>query len=217
MMGKIERDPSLRGSSESAHPEFSTTGDTLIIGGYSRHQGGLVLRALRYHPGEERWVFQHVRGRTSLGRGRVIHIFGDSRSTGRYFHLLGSLMNGRGISKKGSTLNFEPLETLAFMLKMPSSVARRLPLTHRPATIGGAPQIYCILPGANATAFAVLWGTAENESVYLQGREILDYENLNAPLITFEKPGIKVYPVDRWPASVSPKREGELLPFELEP
>jgi hypothetical protein len=61
-----------------------------------------------------------VRGRTSLGRGRVIHIFGDSRSTGRYFHLLGSLMNGRGISKKGSTLNFEPLETLAFMLKMPS-------------------------------------------------------------------------------------------------
>ena len=98
-------------------------------------------------------------------------------------------------------LNFEPLEILATMLRMPPSNATRLPMDQRPATIGGAPQILRVLPGAQATAWAVQWMREDRSAVYLQGRETFSYEILDVPLVVFDNSHLQFYAPGHWPES----------------
>lgn len=198
MMHRILPDPSISAAQPSM-PEFATSGDTLVLGGYSRAQGHLVIRSLRYLSGEPRWKFQHEREKTSLGRDRVIAIFGDNKSKSRFRYLLKLLLEERGILLQGGAFNFEPLEILAKILQMPSTTATQLPMDRRPATTGGSPQIFRVLPGAQATAVAVLWRTAEKLAVNFQGREIFGYENLDVPLVSFEDSELRLYGPSHWP------------------
>ena len=85
------------------------------------------------------------------------------------------------------------------MLRMPPSIASRIPLDHRPATIGGAPQVFCAMPGAQATAVAVDWEDSGGSRVYLQGRPTFDYERLNVPLATVSDSGVSIYAPNQWP------------------
>jgi hypothetical protein len=199
MMNRIMPDPAITGAS-LARPEFATSGDTLIIGGYSRAQGRLVIRSLRYLSGEQKWTFQRPGARRSLGRKRVIAIFGDNKSVTRFRYLLSLLLQERGILP-GQTFGFEPLETLASILRMPESTAQRLPMDRRPTTIGGAPQVIRLLPGAQATAMAVQWSRNDNIAIYLQGRETFPYENLDVPLITLDGLQPHQYAPNHWPVN----------------
>ena len=205
MMNRIVPDPAITGGLLS-YPEFATSGDTLIIGGYSRAQGRLVLRSLKYLPGEHRWKFQRPPSRSSLGRDRVIVIFGDNKSVSRFRHLLNLLLEERGILP-GQTFSFEPLEILANLLQMPTSTALRMPMDRRPATIGGAPQIIRVFPGAQATAMAVQWQRHDKIAVYLQGREVFRYENLDVPLIIFDGSYPNFYGPGHWPESAIRSQE----------
>jgi len=205
MMNRIVPDPAIIGAPLD-RPEFSTSGDTLILGGYSRAQGHLVIRTLRYLPRERKWEFHHVESRRSLGRDRVIGIFGDNKSVSRFRYLLSLLLEERGM-RSGQTFNLEPLEILAAMLRMPPSTATRLPMNRRPTTIGGAPQIIRVLPGAQATAMAVQWEREDNIAVYLQGRETFRYENLDVPLIVFEDSRPQLYAPAHWPESAIRSQE----------
>jgi len=199
MMNRIVPDPAMIGL-PSDRPNFSQSGDTLIIGGYSRAQGRMVIRTLRYLSHERKWEFHHVPSRRSLGRDRVIGIFGDNKSVSRFRYLLSLLLEERGI-RSGQTFNYEPLEILVTMLRMPESTASRLPMDRRPTTIGGAPQIIRVLPGAQATVMAVQWEEEDRTAIYLQGRETFRYENLDVPLIAFENLGPHQYARAHWPAS----------------
>ena len=207
MMNEIVPDPGVSGVPVD-RPEFSTSGDTLIIGGYSRAQGRLAIRVLGYHSGNRRWEFHHVESRRNqnIGRARVIGVFGDRKSVSRFRYLLKLLLEDRGI-RSGQTFNVEPLEILATMLRMPASAALRLPMDRRPTTIGGAPQIIRVLPGAQATAMAVQWEQEDETAVYLQGRKTFRYENLDVPLIVFEDPLPRLYAPSHWPETAIRSQE----------
>jgi hypothetical protein len=207
MMNRIIPDPAVTGT-PLTNPEFATRDDTLIIGGYSRAQGKLVLRSLRYLPDRHRWYFYHVRPSRSFGRTRVIVVFGDNRSKSRFRYLLELLLEQRGVLHT-EPLSFEPLEVLANMLRMPPSTESQLPMDHRPTSIGGAPQIFRVLPGAQSCPMAVLWTVNGRTAVYLQGRETFGYENLDVPLIVFDNPFPSFYGPGKWPESVI-RAQGDL-------
>jgi hypothetical protein len=198
MMKQIISDPMITGA-RFDRPEFSTTGDTLIIGGYSRAEGRLALRSLHYQPAEEKWKFDRPRRYSSLGHNQMIASFGDAKSKSRFVYLLKLLLDKRGIPRS-QTLGFEPLEVLATMLQMPTSTAQRLPMNRRPITIGGPPQVFRVLPGAQATAVAVQWEENKKSAVYLQGRETFHYEYLDVPLVIFDNSRPHFHAPGKWPA-----------------
>lgn len=77
MLGRISMDPQVSGT--RTRSEFSASGDVIIIGGFSRQEHGLVLRALQHEAALDRWRFTHVRPVTSLGRNRTLRVFGTMR------------------------------------------------------------------------------------------------------------------------------------------
>jgi hypothetical protein len=205
MMKKIISDPAVTGA-RADRPEFATTGDTLILAGYSRLESRLALRILRYWPAEGKWRFGRPSPYPSFGPDRVVTSFGDNKSKSRFAYLMRLLLDKRGVSR-GQAPNFEPLETLATMLQMPTSAAIRLPMDRRPVTIGGPPQIFRVLPGAQAKPVAVQWTRDEQTAVYLQGRETFHYENLDVPLVVFDDSGPHFYAPGHWPASAVRSQE----------
>lgn len=200
MMDGITRDPAIIGA-DNDRPEFATSGDTLILGGYSRFTGTLAVRSLRYLPSVHRWAFVRARPRTRFGRGRIIVLFGDESAKSRFGYILKMLLDERGILDVGRTFDHEPLEALARMLRMPVSTSQRLPMGYRPATTGGVPQIARVIPGATATPIAVLWESNEGNAVYLQGRKTFSYENLDVPLAEFNGSSPTFYAPSHWPQS----------------
>jgi hypothetical protein len=172
MLKRIQPDPSVIGSRGDS--VFTALGDALILGGYSRLRRCMTIRALRYH-GLDGWKFSHVRPLPKLGGSRIILVAGDRVSRSRYRFLLDTLLEERGILNRKIAFDFEPLETLAYMLGLPTSTERPLPMDRRPATVGGAPQVVRSVPGGEATSYAVRWTTSASSGIYLQGRLTLDY------------------------------------------
>jgi hypothetical protein len=68
-----------------------------------------------------------------------------------------------------SKLDWEPFEVLCNMLKDEKK-------SH---TIGGAPQILKIYQHMNATPLAVYWTQKDERQIYLNGRPVLGYENID--------------------------------------
>lgn len=203
MMERLVTDPAISGAQGNSR-EFATNGDALVLGGYSREQGSMVIRNLKYHPNLGRWKFEHVRPAGSFGPNRTIVTFGDNKSQGRYKYLLKLLLKERGILERDMTFDFEPLEMLGRFLKMPESAADRLPMGNRPTSIGGVPQIIRILTGATATKYAVRWNDRQGAKVYLQGRLTFDYENIDAPLAVFDDDSrVRIHAPGQWPAGGS--------------
>jgi hypothetical protein len=201
LMASIKIDPDVFGATD-AQDEFSSIGDTVVLGGYSRLEGRMGLYSLRYVTSERRWHFNTIRARSALGKSRTIAVFGHKQSAGRFRYYLRKLLDDRGILEKPISFDFEPLEVLAGMLEMPTSTATRLPLDRRPSTIGGAPQLVRVLPGAQATAVAVLWDDAGTSRFHLQGRPTFEYENLAVPLLVIKESGLVIYGPSHWPEDI---------------
>jgi hypothetical protein len=211
LLADLTQDENVKGESSSDEP-FKGAGDSLVLGGYSRLQGHLVLRKLTYEGSSGRWMFHQVRPMRTFGNSRAICIFGDLKAMGRYRFLLKRLLEQRGTLERNEQFSFEPLETLVSMLRMPPSIQRPLPLDRRPATIGGAPQVVRVFPGSQETSVAVLWKPQES-AVYLQGRRALEYENLDVPLVEFLDNGLNFYGPGRWPAAIIEARNS-VVPSE---
>ena len=137
--------------------EFASRGDVIIVGGFSRQAHGLVLRALKYEANPDGWRFTRVRPSPSLGKARILRIFGDNASRSRYYYRLQQLLSTRGTLGSSAPFDLEPLEALAEFLKLPASGLRPLPQTNRPPTTGGSPQVVRVAAGADATPFVVRW------------------------------------------------------------
>jgi hypothetical protein len=195
MMGTLVVDPALRGS-HTVGRQFATSGDVVIVGGYSRRRAKVVLRALQFD-GAAAWRFARVRGAPSVG-GRTMRVFGDNRSRSRFRFVLRSLLEERGLLRRQGHFSFEPLEALATMLRLPASAEIRLPLDRRPASTGGAPQVVRIIPGAQATPFVVRWEEPNGTNDYLFGRRTFEYEHVDLPLIRFSGQGITLDAPGQW-------------------
>src|ERR1035441_6667935 len=79
MMGTLVVDPALRGS-HTVGRQFATSGDVVIVGGYSRRRAKVVLRALQFD-GAAAWRFARVRGAPSVG-GRTMRVTAEDASSG---------------------------------------------------------------------------------------------------------------------------------------
>lgn len=200
MMSGIEADRGIIGQPRDEQ-QFATHGDTLILGGYSRAQGAMILRALRYQPPTNSWRFQHIHPRKNsrFGPSRTIVVFGDHKSRSRFLYLLHLYLEERGRLKQDITFKLEPLAVIAAMLRLPQSSAPRIPMDRRPRTIGGAPQVLRVFPGAQATALAVQWETERRSGIFLQGRQTFTYEHLDVPLISFNDFDVNIHAPGRWP------------------
>lgn len=207
MLGSLAVDPLLTGAARPR--EFSTRGDVIVIGGFSRQRHGLVLRALQYERSANGWKFTQVRPLRSLGRGRTIRIFGDRVSRSKYRHRLKLLLEERGTLKTARPFDLEPLEALGEFLSLPPTDRRPLPDDHRPMTVGDPPQVARVVAGADATPFVVRWPDQGSTAEFLFGRRCLSYERIDLPLITFGLGGaVSTYGPGEWPSSsaITPPR-----------
>jgi hypothetical protein len=199
MMDHVYPDPRLSGAITTERP-FSSSGDTVVLGGYSRQQGGLVIRALHYQSGENQWRFEHIRSRIGAGRQRIIKTFGDSRARNRFNYLLVKYLKDNGTHGQDVPFKLEPLAVMASLLRLPESrTDHQWPMDRRPITIGGAPQVIQLYPGAEATPLAVHWEASGVPGAFVMGRRIFSYERLNVPLITFNQDSLRIHARDNWP------------------
>jgi len=202
MMDHVYPDPRLSGAITTGRP-FSSSGDTVVLGGYSRKHASLVIRALQYQPGENRWRFERIRPRVGAGRQRVIRTFGDSRARNRFNYLLVKYLKDNGTHGQDVPFKLEPLAVMASFLSFPESrTDHQWPMDRRPSTIGGAPQVVQLYPGAQATPVAVHWETSDTPNVFVMGREIFSYEQVNVPLITFGPNGVHIHARNNWPDQI---------------
>lgn len=199
MLARLVPDPGV--ASAAGRREFASRGDVIIVGGFSREAHGLVLRALKYEANPDGWRFTRVRPSPSLGRARILRMFGDNASRSRYHYRLRQLLSTRGALGSSAPFDLEPLEALVEFLKLPASRLRPLPQTKRPLTIGGSPQVVRVAAGADATPFVVRWTDpphAELSGDYLFGRRCFSYERLDLPLITLEQNGLQIHAPGQW-------------------
>ena len=195
MLGRIEADPLVHGA---ASPEpFARRADAIVVGGYSRHVNGLVLRALQFDPGRASWKFVKARARNEIGANKIFRIFGDRVAASRYSYLLVQRLRSAGKLKTAKPLGLEPLEVLWDFLTMPESSERPLPDGRRPPSIGGQPQALQVRPGGSATPLAVR-SSYGLEGLYLLGRRLLPHERLDVPLLERRDDGLSVLARGQW-------------------
>jgi hypothetical protein len=201
MLGRIEADPLVRGAGSPS--PFARRGDAIVLGGYSRHVNGLVLRALQYDRSSRSWKFVRARARNQIGANKVFRIFGDRVAAPRYAHLLKERLSAAGKLKTARPFGLEPLEALWNFIAMPESSERPLPVGRRPPSVGGPLQALQVRPGGSATPVAVRWPTIDDATVYLLGRRALLHERLDLPLIERRGKEVVVRARGQWHADES--------------
>lgn len=70
---------------------------------------------------------------------------------------------------ENGSLDFEPFEVVRDMLRDPQKAQ----------TIGGAPQVLKVYQHMNARPLAVAWPDAHSRQIFIQGRPLLGYENVD--------------------------------------
>jgi hypothetical protein len=209
MMDHVHSDPYVAGVTTDR--PFSSYDDAIVIGGYSRQHGKLVIQTLRHQPNENQWRFDRVRSRIGAGQRRIIAVFGDSRARNRFVYLLTKHLKDNGTHGEDIPLRLEPLEVMALFLGMPESrTDHRWPMDRRSRTIGGAPQVIQLYPGAQATPLAVHWDSGGVPGVFIMGRRAFSYEHLDVPLITFSQNGLRIHARNNWPAEIREPAEQQM-------
>lgn len=135
-----------------------------LFGGYSFLQQRFVLNKLRYNRSVGGFTKFNA---TNFGpkRAQQKMVFsGDYYS--RFMARLAERMRGRDLNG----FDFEPLQTLADLLRDPSLSA-----------IGGSPQMVKVYKHRNFLPYAFYWG--EESSVHLFGRRFLEYEKTLWPIM----------------------------------
>jgi hypothetical protein len=201
MLGRIEADPLVRGAGSPT--PFARRADAIVLGGYSRHVNGLVLRALQYDRSSRSWKFVKARARSQIGANKVFRIFGDRVAAPRFAHLLKERLKAVGKLKTAKPFGLEPLEALWSFVAMTESSERPLPLGRRPPSVGGPLQALQVRPGGSATPVAVRWPTIDDANVYLLGRGVLRHERLDVPLIERRGEELVVRARGQWHAGES--------------
>lgn len=180
MLDQLKPDPAILGG--QARREFATRSDKVIVGGFSR-QNGLVIRSLRYENSVNGWIFSRVRSSRKVGPNKPFHIFGDHFAASRFYYLFEQHLRRRRKFGNNKPLVLEPLETLWEFLQMPEEINRPLPMNRRPPTIGGPVQAVRVVAGAQVLPYVIRWGQGSQSTLHVLGRQLLEKENVNLPLI----------------------------------
>lgn len=154
---------------------------SFIIAAYSWKLQRPIINKIVYDGGPKKYVAAASRfpksKSTSLQSAGQFALIGDIAN--RYYDTLGTLIN------YGSSTQFdmEPFSALAAMLLDPTFVDRKSVFK---GPIGGAPQLFKIYPYLKTLEIGVRWPNAESGALFLNGRQIFDFEKIMVPEIDAE-------------------------------
>ncbi|RHW18244.1 hypothetical protein D1610_07145 [Sphingomonas gilva] len=113
----------------------------------------------------------------SLKKAGQFALIGDISN--RYYDTLGKLID----YDSSTVFDMEPFSALATMLLDSEFTAWKAALK---CPIGGTPQLFKIYPYLKTLEIAVRWPNAESGKLFLNGREIFDFEKILVPEIDAE-------------------------------
>lgn len=154
---------------------------SFIIAVYSWQLQRPIINKIIYDGGSKHYVaasfsFPKMRS-VSLKKAGQFAFAGDVSN--RFYDTLGKFVDYSSSTK----FDMEPFEALVAMLRDPEFVDRKSALG---GPIGGAPQLFKIYPYLRTLEIGVRWPNAEDGRLFLNGRQIFDYEKLMVPEIDAE-------------------------------
>lgn len=140
-----------------------------------------IINKIVYDGGPKRYVAASSRFPKAksprLHKAGQFALIGDISN--RYYDTLSTLID----FESSSAFDMEPFSALASMLNNPEFISRKSALR---GPIGGAPQLFKIYPYLKTLEIAVRWPNAESGKLFLNGREIFDFEKIMIPEIDAE-------------------------------
>ena len=153
---------------ELRHPTKETQ---FIFGGYSWVEKKFKIWRLSYSKGQGRFIYQLA---PAWCNGRAPVIFAGDwqwKARERLIHLLRVKHGVTPQSDKRFYFGWQPFEILRDLL--------REEVGGRDSSIGGAPQVVKVYQHLNCRHIGVFWPKKEGGHVFVAGRPVLDYEDLD--------------------------------------
>lgn len=176
---------------------------SFVMGCFSVRLGRPVIAHIRYDGGPRAYVAANPRfprnRSTTLGRGGGFKMIGDLSH--HYFDELSRVMD----FSNAQHFDMEPFTALSNMLRNPLYTDRRG--EHR-GPIGGAPQLLKVYPFFRTVEFGVQWPSQAQGRLYLNGRQVFDYEKIILPQL--DATTLNVF----YPLGEVPEAGQQLLPPE---
>jgi hypothetical protein len=187
MLEQISDPP--RGETTFEEPET-----LFVVGGYSWKQRAFALWEAGFNTTEWSFVWRPCRGLAAVeGSTRLVVLGAPSISKSKRvemerqgitpdvkeaddvrvmaFARIAELVRKRGLAENRE-LDMEPFEVLRDIIRQKAS-----------SHVGGPPQLVKVYPNGKSQVFGVLWRDASSRRVAVFGRPLLDYEELDCPLI----------------------------------
>lgn len=179
--------------SEYANSEvFASSGDALVLGGYSASDSRLVIRALQFEPQSRRWRWRTIPAKKRFGvEDATLYVYGDRAARERFIELVGDKLCTLTAGNRG--LNCEPLALLCDYLTRDEEIDPVFGSLRRSHTVGGPPQVVRSVIGGEPTPVVVRWSDGD----FLIGRRLESYERTDLPLLTFNP--ICMHAPGAWP------------------
>jgi hypothetical protein len=141
-----------------------------------------IINKIVYDGGPKRYVaasssFPKTRSDSLHKKAGQFAFIGDIGN--HYFDTLGTLID----YDTSTQFDMEPFLALAEMLRNPAFVDRKAVLK---GPIGGTPQLFKIYPYLKTLEIAVRWPNAASGKLFLNGREIFNFEKIMVPEIDAE-------------------------------
>ena len=151
---------------------------SFVVGCFSTKLRRPVISHIRYDGGPKYYVasnptFPRSKSAT-LSRSSRFVIIGDLRH--QFYEELSKIID----YDSGDRFNLEPFTALAKMLGDPAYTDRSSALR---GPIGGAPQLLKVYPFLRTVEFGVHWPSRADGRLYLNGRQLFDYEKVTIPQI----------------------------------
>jgi hypothetical protein len=164
---------SMSESFEAEAPELEIPTTSFLLAGYSWKKKQFEIDEFEYSAGDRRF-FNRPSWQGIGAFGRIMHS-GDWAGRART-QLISALRQRYGQaaierdSKNERRFGWEPFEVLRDLLRIAT----------REDTIGGPPQIVRVTQYLECRPLAIYWPTRASGEVFLGGRKLLDYENVDA-------------------------------------
>jgi hypothetical protein len=140
-----------------------------ILGGYSWIRKTFSIWLIAFDMAKKEFVFSSL----PKHRKRKVWFIGDDEYVKEARQKLNQLLLVR--NKLNESLDMEPFEVIRDMLRLHSKDPR--------ASIGGPPQFVKIYQYIHAQPFGVLWPNKKSRQITVLGRNLLDYEQPNYPVL----------------------------------
>lgn len=152
---------------------------TFLIGCFSWRLGRPIINKIVFDNGPK----QYVAANSSFPKPKSASLHKGSRQFGmigdiahQYFQELGRHIDFANAKR----FDMEPFSALANMLGDPAFTCRR---GDHGGVIGGAPQLLKVYPFFRTVEFGVHWPGSASGKLFLNGREVFDFEKIQLPQI----------------------------------